>query len=156
MPGGWQTYRCDHCPLILELGGSTLWDERCVVYSETVQVACAGCGTLHRITLQHGTCEVTALPGPIRTTRTVTLRDISGEEFESLEWVLEADWQPGGEHPGGIAALDQLACRHCGQAGQMLTLESIHAEPFVAGGNPREECPVCHGPMECFAVTDAV
>ena len=79
MAGGWQTYRCDRCPLVLELGGSTCWDESGVVYAETVQIACGGCGTMHRITQERGACRVTALPGPVRAARSEMLRAMTGE-----------------------------------------------------------------------------
>jgi hypothetical protein len=87
MSGGWQTYRCERCPLTIELGGSTWWDEAGVVYSETVQIACAACGTIHRVTEERGECRVTALSGPVREARTETLRDITGEKVEVSVWV---------------------------------------------------------------------
>jgi hypothetical protein len=157
MPGGWQTYRCDSCPLIIELGGTTLWDEHGVVFEEGFQVVCAGCGTLHRLTERDGICRVTALPGPIRAARTVTLIDIAGEPVEIEQWFAEADWQPRGEHAGGINGLAQFACTHCSQVGKMLTYDVFR----YPGGDSRsrerlEKCPLCHGPTECIAVTDAV
>jgi hypothetical protein len=157
MPGAWQTYRCDRCPLILEFGESVCWDESGVVYTETVQVACAACGTMHRITEERGVCRVTGLPGPVRAARVVTLRDLAGEEFESQEWVAESDWRPVGPHSGGIGAVNQLPCSHCGRVGRMLSHESfLYPGGYVAGAARREECPVCHGPMECIALTDAI
>jgi hypothetical protein len=157
MSGGWQTYRCDRCPLVIELGGSTCWDEAGVVYAQTDQLACAACGTMHRIIEERGASRVTALPGPVRTARTETLRDIAGEEHEVEFWVVEADWQPIGPHPGGIGALDQLSCSSCGRVGRMLTHESfLYPGGRAAGAARREECPVCRGPMECVAVTDSI
>jgi hypothetical protein len=157
MSGGWQTYRCDRCRLTLELGGSTFWEPSGVVTATTDQVACAACGTVHRITEEEGVCQVTALRGPVCEARTVLLRDISGEEFETQEWFAESDWQPAGSHSGGIGALDRLACSHCGRVGAMLTHERfLYPAGYVAGAPRREECPVCHGPMQCIGVTDAI
>jgi hypothetical protein len=156
MPGGWQTYRCDRCPLVLELGGSTLWDEAGTVYSETVQVACVGCGALHRITEERGKCRVTALPGPVRTARTEVLRDISGEEIQVEFWVAEGDWQPVGPSVGGIGAATRLPCSRCERVAGMLTLGDLRRPSPTAGARGGEECPVCRGPMECIGVSDAI
>jgi hypothetical protein len=61
MAGGWQTYRCDRWPLVLELGGLTGWDRQAgVVYRAVVQVACGGYGTTHRITEERGACLTAA------------------------------------------------------------------------------------------------
>jgi hypothetical protein len=112
---------------------------------------------MHRITEKADVCRVTALPGPVRAARTVTLWDVAGEEIQTEEWVAESDWHPVGEHAGGIATVGQLSCSCCGRAGLMLSLES-----FLYRGGPkngerrREECPVCLGPMACIAVTDAI
>lgn len=157
MGGGWQTYRCDRCPLVIELGGSVFWNEAAVVCSETVQVACAGCGTLHRVTRKRDDCRVTALAGPVRSARTVIERDISGEECEIEQWFTEDDWRPVGALPGGFEALGQIACRHCGRVGQMLSHQAfLYPGGYVRGASRREECPVCRGPMECCRVTDAI
>jgi len=157
MPGAWQSYRCDRCPLMLELGGLTSVDDRGVVYADTVQIACAACGTLHRVTRERGHCRVSALPGPVRAARTVTRRDVAGEEFETEEWIAESDWQPVGRHPGGIGAIGQLRCSNCGRMGLMLSLERfLYPGGYVAGAPRREECPVCRGPMQCIAITDAI
>ncbi len=153
MGGGWQTYRCERCPLTIELGGSVWWDEVGVVYSETVEVACGACGTMHRVTEERGECRVTALPGPIRQARTETLRDVADEEVEVAVWAAECEWRPASPYPGGIGAIGQLPCSHCGRAAGMLTLDGFR-RPV---GDPRpEECPVCRGPMECIAVSDAI
>src|SRR5260221_3884861 len=125
MPGGWQTYRCDRCPLVIELGSSEIWDDRCVAIEEQIQVACAGCRTLHRLTERDDICRVTALAGPIRAACTVTLIDIAGEPVEVEQWFAETDWQPRGEHAGGLGALAQLACTHCARVGNMLTYEAF-------------------------------
>ena len=153
MPGGSEAYRCDVCPLILELGESAVWDEKQVVISEWNQVACGACGTLHRLHQERGECRVTALPGPIRSARTVTAREITGEEIKTMEWVTAADWQPVGPHAGGLNAVDTLACSHCGSVGRMLTYERFKYPEGHARG-PRTVCPVCSHPMECFSVSD--
>jgi hypothetical protein len=155
MAGGWETYRCDRCPLTIELGGST-WCEAGVVYSDTTQVACGACGTLHRVTEERGECRVTALPGPVRVARTEVLRDVSGEEHQVEYWVAEGDWQSVGPYAGGIAAVAGLPCSHCGRAAGMLTLGDVKLPFSVAMAGGREKCPVCRGPMECIGVSDAI
>jgi hypothetical protein len=155
--GGTYVFSCERCPLILELGGHTAWDGDGTVLLDMIQVACASCGTMHRLTEQHGACQVTALPGPVRTPRIVTVRDISGHEFETFEWALEADWLPVGQHRGGIAAVDRLRCSHCGQNGRMVTEEGLLYPGGYAPGAPRrEDCLVCGYPMRCLAVTDSI
>ena len=156
MGGGWQTYRCDRCPLTLVLGGAAWWDEAGTVYARQAQVACAACGTLHRVTADTGGCRVDALPGPLRVARTEVLRDMAGVDHEVAFWVAEGDWQPGGPHPDGLAALDRLPCRHCGQADGMLTLSGFKLPFEVARAGGREACPVCRGPVNCIAVSDAI
>ena len=156
MGGGWQTYRCERCPVTIELGGATWWDEAGVVYSETVQVACSVCGTMHRITEERGECRVTALPGPVRVARTETRRDVSGEEHEVERWVAEGDWQLVGPFAGGIAAVAELPCSHCGQSAGMVTLEGFKLPFDIAMAGGREKCSVCHGPMDCIGVSDAI
>jgi hypothetical protein len=157
MAGGWQTYRCDRCPLVIELGGYTRADLSGVVDSQTAQVACAACGTMHRITEECGVCRVAALPGPVRSARTVRRRDITGQEIETEEWVAENDWQPVGRHARGIGAVAQLPCNCCGRVGQMLSLERfLYPGGYQAGSPRREACPVCLGPMACIAITEAI
>src|SRR5262249_48034712 len=115
------------------------------------------CGTLHRITEERGACRVTALPRPIRSAPMVTLRDISGEEFETPEWFTEDDWRPVGPYPGGIRGAGQLHCSYCGRVGPMLWQESsLSPGSYAPGAARQEECPVCHGRMECIAVKDAI
>ena len=154
MSGGWQSYHCVRCPLTLELGGSVSWDE--VVYSQTVQVACGACGTLHRVTEERGKCHVTALAGPVRVARTETLRDVSGAERQVEFWVTEADWQPAGSFGGGIVAIAELPCRSCGQVAGMVTLDDLKLPFHAAMAGGKEQCPVCRGPMECVGVSDAI
>jgi hypothetical protein len=157
MGGGTHVYCCDRCPLVLELGGHTAWGDDGTILLESIQVICASCGTMHRLIEQHGACGVTALPGPVRTLRTVTLRDVSGEEFESLEWASEADWRTGGQHAGGISAVARLPCSHCGQVGRMVTLAALlYPDGYAPGVPRREDCPVCGMPMQCIAITDSI
>ena len=156
MPGGTQAYRCDRCPLIVELGGGIAWDDEGVVYSEMIQVACAACGTMHRLTEERGVCTVTAMPGPVRDTRPFRYNDTTAETVESIVWATEDEWRPVGPHPGGLAALAQFPCSHCGEAGRMWTLEMLR--DAIGYGNPnatpRVICLVCGGPAEGFSVSD--
>ena len=151
MPGGTYLYRCDRCPLILELGGGVAWGDDGVVYLEEAQVACGACGTMHRLTERDGTCRVTAFPGPVRAMRTVTVRDVCGDEVETSELAVEGELRAVGVIPGGIGALDGLPCGHCGEVGRMVT----EAELRDPSGRYREaDCPVCGYPLEGFGVTD--
>jgi hypothetical protein len=151
MPGGTYLYRCDRCPLILEVGGGTAWGNDLVVYVEEIQVACGACGTMHRLIDRDGTCLVTAFPGPVRRMRTITVRDVGGDEVETEEFAVEGDLRTVGDHPGGIAALGQLSCSRCGQVGRMLTEADLRGP----GGRYREaSCPVCGQPLEGFGVSD--
>jgi hypothetical protein len=112
---------------------------------------------MHRITEERGTCKVTALAAPVRVTRTVMLRDVAGEAFESLEWVTEAEWQTVGALPGSSRRMHQLACSHCGQVGRMVTLERFLYPGGYTSGAPREEkCPMCRNTVKCIAVTDSI
>jgi hypothetical protein len=157
MPGGWQTYRCDRCPLIFELGGFTAWDEAGVVYSETTQLACTSCGTMHRLSEENGVCHGTALSGPVRTSRMVKIQDGWGKEFEHEEWFNEADWLSMGDHPGGKNAISQLACTYCHQVGQMVSLRDfLYPDGYQPNVSRREQCPICLGPMECIGISDAI
>jgi hypothetical protein len=155
MSGGWQTYRCERCPLTIELGGSTWWDEAGVVYSQTSQVACGACGTMHRITEERGESRVTALPGPIRIAHAGTLRDGWGGEHPTTYWFTEADWQLVGPFVG-LAAVAELTCSHCGQAGRMVSLRDVKLPFQVAMAGGQEKCPVCQGSMDCIGVSDAI
>ena len=156
MPGGTQAYRCDRCPLIVELGGGVALDDDGVVHSEMTQVACAACGTMHRLTEERGVCTVTAMPGPVRDTHPVPYHDATAYTAESIEWATEDEWRPVGPHPGGFAALDQLACSHCGEAGRMWTLGMLR--DAIGYNNPnapqREFCLVCGGTAEGFSISD--
>lgn len=158
MSGGTRVYYCGNCPLVLELGGYTDRDEGGHVL-RLIQVACGACGTMHRLaeTEEHGSCEVTSLSEPVRTIRTVTARDVSGEEIESFEYVSETDWQRVGRHPAGIDAVRLLPCSHCGQGGRMVSLKELrYPGGYTAGAPRREDCPVCGAAMQCIAVTDSI
>jgi hypothetical protein len=143
MGGQWQTYRCVRCPLVIELGGNVCWDESGVVYLETIQVACAGCGTMHRITEERGACRITARPGPARSAHRVRLPDITGEEIEIEEWFAEPDWQPVGSCAGGIKAVGQLPCSCCGRDSRMLSHEGFLYPGGYKIGAPRREVARC-------------
>jgi hypothetical protein len=151
MPGGTYLYRCDKCPLILELGGGTAWRDDGTVYLEELWVACGACGTMHRLTERDGTCRVTVFPGPVREMRTVKVRDICGDEVETSELAVEGDPRAVGDLPGGIAALGRLVCGRCGQVGRMLTAADLRAP---GGGYRQADCPVCDHPLEGFGVSD--
>ncbi len=151
MPGGTYLYRCDHCPLILEVGGGTAWREDGTVIQEDVWVACGTCGTMHRLTARDGTCQVTAFPGPVRGMRTVTILDAWGDPAETSEFAVEGELRQAGEHAGGIANLGQLPCDHCGQIGRMVTVADLRAPD----GRYRDvDCPVCAHPLDGFGLTD--
>ena len=151
MPGGSYLYRCDRCPLVIEIGGGVAWDDRGVVYLEHRWVACGACGTMHRLTEQDGVCRVVAYPGPVRGMREVTVRDVCGDPVQTSELAVDGEPREVGELPGGLAALDRLACGHCGQAGRMVTSADLRGP----GGKYREaDCPVCGGPLEGFGVSD--
>lgn len=136
-------YLCERCPLAFEIGGYFFWslDGRCE------QAVCRACGTMHRLTEQHSVCQVTALAGPVRSLPLVTKPTGFGDEYQDYEWPFtEADWQPVGQHPGGIKALGQLACSRCGAAGQMQSLVwPPHPDSFWVSF--RDVCPLCGGPM---------
>lgn len=150
MSGGTRVYFCNNCPLVLELGGYTGWDDSGNVLMHVLQVACASCGTLHRFDETNGT--VSALNGPVRTIRTVTARDVSGEEFESFEWVSETDWRPAGH--GSIGA---FPCAHCGEAGGMISLKDLlYPNGKLVDDLRWAVCPVCQSTMECVALTDSI
>src|ERR1043165_1515093 len=52
---------------------------------------------------RRGTCQVTALDGPIRSVPPLTIRTDFGGEYQDYAWpFIEADWQRVGIHPGGI------------------------------------------------------
>ena len=151
MPGGTYQYRCDRCPLIIELGGGSAWGDDGRVYQTEARVACGACGTMHRLTEENGTSRVTAFPGPVRGMRAVTVRDVGGDEVQTEEFGVEGEVREVGDHPGGIAALGGLACGHCGQVGRMVTPAAMR-EPD--GRYRQPYCPVCGDPMDAFGVTD--
>ncbi|MDB5312151.1 MAG: hypothetical protein JWO38_6353 [Gemmataceae bacterium] len=112
---------------------------------------------MHRITEARGGSRVTALPGPVRTARLVKVHGISGQEIEIEQWTPEDDWQPVGQPVGGLSAVGQLRCSYCGCVGRMQSLGSfLYPDGYRIRVPRQEECPVCLGPMECIAVTDAI
>jgi hypothetical protein len=128
-----------------------------VVTVDTLQVACGGCGTVHRIIEERGKFRVTALSGPVRAGRTQMVRDVSGEEIELIQWFAESEWLPIGQYSGGIAAVQKLPCSHCGCVGKMLPFEVLRPPGgSITGASRWDECPLCHGPMECIEVKDAI
>jgi hypothetical protein len=150
--GGTNAYFCERCPLVIELGGHIAEP-----HIEWVQVVCASCGTMHRLMEEHGSCQVTALPGPVRATRMVTVRTAFGDEVETSEWVSETDWQVVGPHSDGIQSLSQFPCCHCGQIGRMVTLaQLLYPGGYTRGALPREDCPTCGRPLEFLAISDFI
>ena len=144
-------YRCDRCPLIIEVGGGVAWRADGTVYLEHLWVACGACGTMHRLTEHAGVCRVVAFPGPVRGMRAVTVPDGGGGTYETEELAVEGDPRDIGELAGGLAALGRLACGHCGQVGRMVTSEDLR------GPDDRyrvADCPVCGRPLEGFGVSD--
>lgn len=144
-------YRCDACPLVIEVGGGVAWDTHGTVVMEELWVACGACGTMHRLTEQAGACRVAAFPGPVRGMKQVMRPDGFGGEYETSEFEVDGDMRDVGELPGGLAALDRLACGHCGQAGRMVTCADLRAP---GGGYRVAPCPVCGKPLEGFGVSD--
>jgi hypothetical protein len=118
---------------------------------ELSYVVCGACGTMHQMTDEEGICQVIAFPGPVRAQRMVSVRDVGGDLIETPEWDVTGEMLPSREHPGGIAALDQFACVHCGQKGRMLTVKDLRAP---AGRYREAECPVCKAPLEGVGVSD--
>src|SRR3954452_21987380 len=108
MPGGTYMYRCDACPLIIEVGGGVAWGDNGRVVSELLMVACGACGTMHRLTEQDGTCRVSVFPGPVRGMKTVKRNNGLGDEYDSYEWDVDGEVRDVGELPGGLKALGQL------------------------------------------------
>jgi hypothetical protein len=136
-------YFCRRCPLAFEIGGYAFWE----LNGRLEQAVCTACGTMHRLTEQNGTCQVTALAGPVRDLPLVTRQSVAGREYQDYDWPFtEADWQPLGEHPGGIEALVTLACARCGSVGAMQTL-TVPPHPDGFWVSFREACPLCDGPM---------
>jgi hypothetical protein len=157
MSGGSMTYRCERCSVILELGGYTAWDEHGTVYYDMHQFACGACGTPHRLTEEHGTCRLTALPGPVRQMRTVILRDVDDKDVETWQLAAEEDWRPVGPHPAGPEDTRHLTCHFCGQVGRMVTLADLRAfEGDSPGSRRREDCPLCSQPLECFIISEGI
>jgi DNA-directed RNA polymerase subunit RPC12/RpoP len=160
-------YHCKRCSLAFEIGGYVFWE----LDGQLEQTVCRACGTMHRLTERDGTCEVTALSGPVRgqplirktaewyaahydvqtlaqlARQGVNTRPQPGEESTEVAWPFtDKDWEPVGQHPGGIAALGQLACTRCGAAGQMQSLTfPPHPDGFWLSF--RDVCPLCDGPM---------
>ena len=148
MPGGTYSYRCDACPLIIEVGGGVAWDDNGKVVSELLLVACGACGTMHRLTEQDGTCRVSVFPGPVRGMKTVKRPDGFGGEYDSYEMDGDGEVRDVGDLPGGLKALGRLAC---GQVGRMATTSDLRAPD----GRYREvDCPVCGNPLDSFGLSD--
>jgi hypothetical protein len=155
MSGGWEAFRCDRCPLVIELGGSTCWDEAGVVFAETQQVACADCGAMHRLTVEHGNWQAFALEGgPLRVPRGITIMDFNGTPIEHEDWVRESDWRLLDQRP---TCLKELICSFCNAVGRMLTYEEfLYPGGYFPGRQKTWLCPICGGPMPCFSVSDAI
>lgn len=151
MPGGTYLYRCDACPLVIEVGGGVAWDTNGAIVSEEQWVACGACGTMHRLTEQAGTCRVTAFPGPVRGMRPVTVPDGVGGEVETTEFDVDGEMREVGELSGGLAALGRLACGHCGGVGRMVQCVDLRAP---GGGYREAPCPVCGEPLDGFGLSD--
>ena len=151
MPGGTYMYRCDRCPLIIEVGGGVAWDRNGKVVSEELWVACGACGTMHRLNEEAGICRVLTFSGPVRRMRPVTRPDGGGGTYDTEEFDLDGEPRAVGELPGGLANLERLPCGHCGQVGRMLTEKDLRGP----GGRYREaDCTICGGPLEGFGVSD--
>ena len=101
MPGGTYLYRCDRCPLIIEVGGGVAWRADGTVYLEHLWVACGACGTMHRLTEQAGVCRVLAFPGPVRGMRAVTVPDGFGETSRRRSWRSRATRGTSANCPAG-------------------------------------------------------
>ena len=155
--GGSNTYLCERCPLVFELGGHTAFDGRRVI-SDMTQLVCGACGTMHQLTEKPGLpCEVSALAGPVRATRTVTVLDVGGAPVESMDWVTAGEWEAVGPHPGGIKDIAGFPCRHCGRAGRMVSLEMLnYPGGYVRGAERQEFCPVCGDPLFLLAISDTI
>ena len=151
MPGGTYMYRCDRCPLVLEVGGGVAWRSNGAVYLTEFWVACGACGTMHRLTERGGVCRVLAFPGPVRGMRAVTVPDGGGGEYETEEFAVDGDLRQLGEQPGGLAALDRLECGHCGASGRMVGSADLRAPD---GRYRQADCPVCGRRLEGFGVSD--
>ncbi|HVK12392.1 MAG TPA: hypothetical protein VM597_26810 [Gemmataceae bacterium] len=155
--GGFNTYLCHRCPLVIELGGHTAYDRRRVA-SDMTQVICAACGTMHQLTEERGRpCQVTALPGPVRGTRTAVVGDVAGVPFETTVWATPDEWRPIGPHPGGVKDLAGFPCSHCGRAGRMVSLATLL---YPGGCTPdaerQENCPVCGEALSLLAISDTI
>jgi hypothetical protein len=155
--GGFNAYHCQRCPLVFELGGHAAFDGRRVT-SDMKQVVCGACGTMHRLTERLGQpCEVAALAGPIRGTRTVIVHDVAGDPVETTEWATEDEWRPIGPHPGGIKDLAGFPCGHCGRAGRMVSLATLlYPGGFAPGVERQENCPVCGEALWLLSISDTI
>ena len=105
MPGGTYLYRCDRCPLILELGGGTGWGDDGAIYLEEVQVACGACGTMHRLTERDGTCRLPE--GTFDTGRLAILSDALLDAGCDDEALLQHLREPG-PHVRGCHGIDLI------------------------------------------------
>src|SRR4051812_7880214 len=122
-------YLCERCPLAFEIGGDGVlgparrpggggWRARGGggrpagrggggLDGRLEQAVCRACGTMHRLTERSGGCQVTALPGPVRSLPYVTRTAewyASRYDQETLDLLAEAGgnpWPVHGEEPGG-------------------------------------------------------
>lgn len=153
MSGEIRAYVCGNCPLVLELGGYTALNADGTIQSHVLQGACASCGTLHRLDERYD--ALASLAGPLRKSGTVTVRDVSGEEFDTRRWVMESDWQPAGRHAGGVDS--PFSCTCCGRVGRMLLLKDLLCPQGVPVKDLRRvNCPVCQSTMDCVGLTDMI
>ncbi|MBN9120054.1 MAG: hypothetical protein J0I06_12970 [Planctomycetes bacterium] len=92
-------YPCERCPLAFEIGGYAFWE----LDGRLEQAVCRACGTMHRLTERRGGCEVTALPGPVR----------------SLSWVVKtAEWYAARYDQTGLQWLAEMGVNICPVPGE--------------------------------------
>ncbi len=146
------TYACERCPLIIELGGYNTWDDAGNLELRFVQVVCRSCGTMHRLLGKNDSHQVFALRGPVRAARPVTSRNVWGDTFETHEWDSESEWLHIGLFSGGFAGINEHSCSCCGKPGQMMSLaELLHPNGYVKNPSNQAKCPVCRDEMKWMA-----